>query len=170
MSGLRCQFLTVTLGGRAVLSEVDVSLREGTLVGLVGPNGAGKTTLLRALAGLVQPAQGRVLLDGKPLLETPRRLRARRIAYLPQGQRVDWPLSVKRLVELGRLPHLEPWASPGGADRAAVEEIVEHDTAALNGFVIELMFTGDRHSVLRGFERMKRLCSASAASLIAQDR
>lgn len=55
-------------------------------------------------------------------------------------------------------------------DRAAVEEIVEHDTAALNGFVIELMFTGDRDSVLRGFERMKRLCSASAASLIAQDR
>lgn len=57
----------------------------------------------------------------------------------------------------------------GIADRAAVEAIVEHDTAAMNGFVIELMFTGDRDSVLRGYERMKRLCSASAATLIARD-
>lgn len=54
-------------------------------------------------------------------------------------------------------------------DRAAVEAIVEHDTAAMNGFVIELMFTGDRDAVLRGFERMKQLCSVSAASLIARD-
>jgi iron complex transport system ATP-binding protein len=149
MSGLRAQFLTVTFGGRAVLSEVDVSLREGTLVGLVGPNGAGKTTLLRALAGLVQPAQGRVLLDGKPLIETPRRLRARRIAYLPQGQRVDWPLSVKRLVELGRLPHLEPWASPGGADRAAVEEALRAtEMDALSERPVTALSGGERARVL----------------------
>jgi iron complex transport system ATP-binding protein len=149
MSGLRCQFLTVTLGGRAVLSEVDVALRHGTLVGLIGPNGAGKTTLLRALAGLVQPEQGRVLLDGKPLDETPRKLRARRIAYLPQGQRVDWPLSVRRLVELGRLPHLEPWASPGGADRAAVEEALRAtETEALSERAVTTLSGGERARVL----------------------
>lgn len=55
----------------------------------------------------------------------------------------------------------------GIADRDAVEAIVEHDTAAMNGFVIELMFTGDRASVQRGYERMKQLCQASAATLIA---
>jgi iron complex transport system ATP-binding protein len=149
MSVLRCQFLTVTLGGRAVLSEVDVALRTGALVGLIGPNGAGKTTLLRALAGLVQPAQGRVLLDDRPLAETSRKLRARRIAYLPQGQRVDWPLSVRRLVELGRLPHLEPWASPGGPDRASVEEALRAtETDALSERAVTALSGGERARVL----------------------
>ena len=149
MSGLSAERLTVTLGGRAVLSEVDLALGTGRLVGLIGPNGAGKTTLLRALAGLVQPAQGRVLLDGKPLAETPRKLRARRIAYLAQGQRVDWPLSVRRLVELGRLPHLEPWASPSGIDRASVEEALRAtETDALAERAATALSGGERARVL----------------------
>jgi iron complex transport system ATP-binding protein len=149
MSGLAAERLMVTLGGRAVLSELDLALASGRLVGLIGPNGAGKTTLLRALAGLVQPAHGRVLLDGKPLAETPRKLRARRIAYLPQGQRVDWPLSVRRLVELGRLPHLEPWAIPGGPDRAAVEDALRAtETEALGERAVTALSGGERARVL----------------------
>jgi iron complex transport system ATP-binding protein len=149
MSGLSAEKLTVALGGRAVLSEVDLALGSRRLVGLIGPNGAGKTTLLRALAGLVQPAHGRVLLDGKPLSETPRKLRARRIAYLAQGQRVDWPLSVKRLVELGRLPHLEPWASPGGADRAEVEAALRAtETDGLSERAVTALSGGERARVL----------------------
>jgi iron complex transport system ATP-binding protein len=149
MSGLRAEGLTVTLGGRVVLSEVDMSLAPGRLVGLIGPNGAGKTTLLRALAGLAQPAGGRILLDGKPLADTPRKLRARRIAYLAQGQRVDWPLSVRRLVELGRLPHLQPWANPGGADRAAVEAALRAtETDALGERAATALSGGERARAL----------------------
>ena len=125
MTRLQAQNLTVTLGRRAVLRNVDLALGEGSLVGLIGPNGAGKTTLLRALAALVPAEAGRVLLDGRLIDETPSTLRARRIAYLAQGHRIDWPLSVRRLVELGRLPHLQPWARPDGADRAAVEEALQ---------------------------------------------
>jgi iron complex transport system ATP-binding protein len=149
MNGLSAEALTVTLGGRAVLREVDLALGKARLVGLIGPNGAGKTTLLRALAGLVQPAGGRVLLDGKPLAETSRRLRARRIAYLAQGQRVDWPLAVRRLVELGRLPHLEPWAHPSGTDRAAVEEALRAtETGALAERAATALSGGERARVL----------------------
>ena len=106
MSRLATQKLEVALSGRPVLKEVDLTLDASVLVGLIGPNGAGKTTLLRALAGLVPAAGGKILLDGHPLAETPRRMRARRIGYLAQGHRVDWPLTVRRVVELGRLPHL----------------------------------------------------------------
>ena len=142
MTGLRAEGLCVTLGRRAVLNGVDLALGQGRLVGLIGPNGAGKTTLLRALAGLVPAAGGRILLDEEPLARTSRRLRARRIAYLAQGQRVDWPLTVRRVVELGRLPYLEPWAHPAGPDRGAVEraleetetaDLAERPTAALSG-------------------------------------
>ena len=149
MSRLAAERLEVALSGRPVLREVDLALDTGWLMGLIGPNGAGKTTLLRALAGLVPAAGGRVLLDGRPLAATSRKQRARRIAYLPQGHRVDWPLTVRRVVELGRLPYLEPWANPVGADRSAVEEALEEtETAALAGRPVGALSGGERARVL----------------------
>ncbi len=109
--------LSMTLGGRRVLDDVSVTLEPGSLVGVLGPNGAGKSTLARALLGLV-PAQGRVTIDGTAELR-PAEI-ARRVAYLPQGQVLHWPLSVERVVALGRLPHLAPMSRMGADDRAAV--------------------------------------------------
>jgi iron complex transport system ATP-binding protein len=101
---LTAQALSVTLGGRAVLNDVSLSLTRGHLVALVGPNGAGKTTLLRALAGLL-PAQGEIHVSGDDLSSLPLRQRARRFAYLPQGHVVHWPLPARDIVALGRIPH-----------------------------------------------------------------
>jgi NitT/TauT family transport system ATP-binding protein len=50
-----------------VLDDVGVEVREGELVCIAGPSGCGKTTLLRTIAGLVQPREGEVLIDGKPV-------------------------------------------------------------------------------------------------------
>ncbi|NWA04851.1 ABC transporter ATP-binding protein [Pseudomonas gingeri] len=52
---------------RQVLSEVDLSLHEGEIVGLLGRSGSGKSTLLRIIAGLIQPTSGEVLYNGTPL-------------------------------------------------------------------------------------------------------
>jgi iron complex transport system ATP-binding protein len=101
---LTAQNLGVTLGGRAVLNDVTLSLSRGHLVALVGPNGAGKTTLLRALAGL-SPSQGEIHVGGDALSSLSLRERARRFAYLPQGHVVHWPLPARDIVALGRIPH-----------------------------------------------------------------
>jgi iron complex transport system ATP-binding protein len=101
---LTAQALSVTLGGRAVLRDVSLSLPSGHLVALVGPNGAGKTTLLRALAGLL-PSQGEIHVGGDALSSLSIRERARRFAYLPQGHVVHWPLPARDIVALGRFPH-----------------------------------------------------------------
>jgi iron complex transport system ATP-binding protein len=101
---LAAQGLTVTLGGRAVLRDVSLSLSSGHLVALVGPNGAGKTTLLRALAGLL-PSQGAIHVGGDALSSLRLSERARRFAYLPQGHVVYWPLPARDIVALGRYPH-----------------------------------------------------------------
>jgi iron complex transport system ATP-binding protein len=89
---------TVRLGGRAVLTDVDVTLQAGALAAICGPNGAGKTTLLRAMAGL--------LPGGAP--------QPLRVAYVPQGARAAWGMTVREVVALGRIPH-------GGRDGGAVD-------------------------------------------------
>lgn len=112
--------VSVSLGGRTVLSGVDAAFAPGTLTAVVGPNGAGKSTLVRAILALV-PIGGRVHLDGTDVAAMPRADLARRIAYVPQGQTLHWPLSVERLVGLGRLPHLAPMSRIGATDMAAIE-------------------------------------------------
>ena len=87
----------VTLGRRAVVHDVHAEFGPGTLTGIVGPNGAGKSTLARAMLALV-PASGSVRVDGVDAAAMPRGELARRIAYVPQGQTLHWPLTVERLV------------------------------------------------------------------------
>lgn len=121
MVTLRCEGLSVRLSQRPVLRDLTLDIPPGGLVGVIGPNGAGKSTLLRALAGLIAPDGGRVTIDGTAVTAIPRRELARRIGYLPQGQTVHWPISVERLVSLGRLPHLAPMSRLTAADRDAIE-------------------------------------------------
>jgi iron complex transport system ATP-binding protein len=92
--------LSVSLGGRPVLRDVSFVAGAGELVALVGPNGAGKTTLLRALAGVLPGAPGRP--------------DPRHVAYVPQGARCAWGLTVRQVAALGRLPF-------GGRDAGQVE-------------------------------------------------
>ena len=87
----------MTLAARSLavaqrLTDVAVSLEPGRITAICGPNGAGKSTLLQALAGLIEPDRGEVLL-GDAALPTGRE-RARRIGYLPQVGEVAWDLSV----------------------------------------------------------------------------
>ncbi len=112
--------ICVTLKDRQVLFGVSAVLVPGQITAIVGPNGAGKSTLLRALAGLRRPTVGRVTIDGVPLSDLDRRTRARSVAFLPQNPQVHWPLSVRSVVALGRLPHHSSVARDTAADRQAI--------------------------------------------------
>ena len=111
--------LGARLGGRRVISDISFSVAEGECVGLIGPNGAGKSTLLRAALGLI-PAEGARLLGGDPLEALAPPERARRAAFLPQEREIGWPVSVARLVALGRAPHRPALARETAGDRAAI--------------------------------------------------
>ena len=121
MSVLAAEEVTVRFGNHEALRSTSLAVGSGELIALVGPNGAGKTTLLRVLAHLVPHAGGRVLLGGTPIDALPRRAVARDLGYLAQGPIAYWPLKVRRLVTLGRLPHLEPWRRPTVTDERAIE-------------------------------------------------
>jgi len=89
---------------------------SGALFGILGPNGSGKTTLLRVLAGILQPAMGRVLLEGTDLRRLSRRAVARRVAVVPQETHLAFDYSVLEIALMGRYPHLGTFGLEGPRD------------------------------------------------------
>ncbi|MCE2509853.1 MAG: ABC transporter ATP-binding protein [Alphaproteobacteria bacterium] len=116
--------LAVSFGNNVILDGVDLAAEEGELIGLIGENGAGKTTLLRVLANLLPAKTGEVRFRGDNLHAFSRRAYAREMAYLPQVAVSHWPLEVRHLVALGRLPHLDPWQKLAGADLERIETVL----------------------------------------------
>ncbi|MBO8154204.1 LPS export ABC transporter ATP-binding protein [Thermovirga sp.] len=93
--------LSKSYKGRKVVSSVDLTVRQGEIVGLLGPNGAGKTTTFYMVLGLVKPDGGRVLINNEDVTDMPMYKRARSgIGYLPQEASIFRNLTVKENLEL----------------------------------------------------------------------
>ncbi len=111
--------LTVAYQKKPVLWNIDCSLPEGQLVGLVGPNGAGKSTLIKAIMGLLPLMSGYVKIYGEPLQR-----RRRLIGYVPQRESVDWdfPTDALDVVTMGRYGRLSLLGRPTRKDREIAME------------------------------------------------
>jgi ABC-type Mn2+/Zn2+ transport system ATPase subunit len=109
-------------GDRPALEGIEMAIEAGSLLAVVGPNGAGKSTLLKLIAGLLQPWTGRVEVLGHPAGQ-----QARRVAYVPQAELVDWnfPVTVGDVTMMGRYPALGFLRRPQPADRRAVREALQ---------------------------------------------
>lgn len=146
---LAAEGLHAGYGSGDVLAGVDLAVAAGRVVALLGENGSGKSTLLKALAGILPPRAGRILLDGRPLSSVPRREAARRLGYLPQSFESLFPMKAMDLVLLGRTPRLGPLGMPGAADRAAAERALDAvDALSLAVADIREMSGGERQRVL----------------------
>ncbi|MEA3558022.1 MAG: ABC transporter ATP-binding protein, partial [Candidatus Thermoplasmatota archaeon] len=137
---LRVKDLHFSYNRKDVLSEVNLYLKGGNLVGLVGPNGSGKSTLLKNLDRILTPKKGSVLLNGKSIVSMKRRDIARRIGYVPQSTGDLFSKTVFDTVLMGRIPH-GSWA-PTGSDLRKVSDVLvefglqdlsDRDTNSLSG-------------------------------------
>lgn len=108
-----------------LLYDVYVQVRKGEMVGLLGPNGSGKTTLLRLVSGVLQPQQGRILLDGRALQDWGRRGVAQRIAVVPQELHVPFAYTVEQLVNLGRTPFVNLLGSNSRQEAIVVQDAMQ---------------------------------------------
>jgi iron complex transport system ATP-binding protein len=110
---------------RDALSGVSFAAARGAITAVVGPNGSGKSTLVRALIGRVAASRGSIRLDGQPVDEVPRHVRAQRIAFVTQREELAFPVLVNEYVALGRFPHLGLWRASDEQDQLAIGKAME---------------------------------------------
>jgi branched-chain amino acid transport system ATP-binding protein len=102
MGSLRTERVTMRFGGVTAVSELDLEVGPGQIVGLIGPNGAGKTTAFNVITGMNRPTSGRVLWNGEVLTGLPRHEVTRRgLARTFQNIRLFKELSVLENVLVG---------------------------------------------------------------------
>ena len=106
-------------GGRLVVSNVDIEVGPGEVVGLLGPNGAGKTTSFYMIVGLVRPDSGSVFIGDRNVTGLPVYARARAgIGYLPQESSVFRSLTVRENIDL-------VWEEMGRPSEDATDRLLE---------------------------------------------
>ncbi|WP_067431587.1 ABC transporter ATP-binding protein, partial [Nocardioides jensenii] len=132
--------------GRTIIDGIDLLCEPGTVTGLLGPNGSGKTTLLHVLGGLRRPSAGAVRVDEAGLHRIPARNRARAIALVEQGSSTHLDLTVRQVVELGRIPHRGRWQASYD-DREVIDDAMR---------LADIDELADRHwPTLSGGERQR---------------
>jgi iron complex transport system ATP-binding protein len=149
MKTLEAREIAVVRGGRRILDDASLRLDAGDFHAVAGSNGSGKSTLLRALAGIWPVVSGSVVLDGESIASFSRRHAARRIAFVPQDGRMDWPFTVEEIVTMGRYPHRGRFAHETETGRRAIDLAMEHcDVAALRARLVSTLSGGERQRVL----------------------
>ena len=149
-SGARVRTEDVTIGydRRIISRHLDVEIPDRSFTAIIGPNGCGKSTLLRALARVLTPVEGRVLLDGKAIGAYRSKEVARRLGLLPQTSLAPDGIRVADLVSRGRAPHqslIQQWRE---SDETAVASALEATRLTeLSGRLVDELSGGQRQRV-----------------------
>lgn len=139
-----------TLGyGRHVVSEgLDIQVPEGSLTMIVGPNGCGKSTALKAMARLLKPSAGAIVLGGADIHSLGAKELARKLGLLAQQSNVPDGIRVAELVARGRFPHQSMLRRWTGDDEAAVAEAMRiTGVESLSGLAVDRLSGGQRQRV-----------------------
>ena len=140
--------VTLGYGERTVVDSFDLAVPPGRITCIVGANACGKSTLLRAMARLLKPRSGQVLLDGKDLHLMATKQVARTLGLLPQSPIAPEGIVVADLVSRGRHPHqgaLARWTKQD--DEAVAEALRLTDTAEIADRAVDELSGGQRQRV-----------------------
>lgn len=145
---LAAEAVTLGYGDRTIVDGLDLEVPPGRITSIVGANGCGKSTLLRALARLISPRSGRIVLDGRALHGRPSKDVARTLGLLPQSPTAPEGIAVADLVGRGRHPHQKLLARWSERDyRAVAEALAATGTADLADRSVDELSGGQRQRV-----------------------
>ena len=122
---VQVQQVTVSIGGKPILHDVDLEVHPGEFVGLIGPNGSGKSTLLRTIYRSIRPSAGVVLLGDQEVWSMSARTAAQHTAAVLQNSPTPPGLTVREVAELGRTPHHGMFGRTSAADQEIVDSALE---------------------------------------------
>jgi iron complex transport system ATP-binding protein len=137
-----------------VVRQMDFTICQGEIVGVIGPNGSGKSSLLKLLTKLIRPQQGSISLSGVGLETMSREMIARQVAFMPQDLSYDFPFSVLDMVLMGRFPYRREglWSLIGWERQEdltiAKEAMAQTDVTHLAGRLVNTLSAGERQRVL----------------------
>lgn len=141
-------FRAKDLGFAYGLHQVSFELPPNGFVAVVGPNGAGKSTLVGILAGLRLPYLGSSQYDGREVTTWPRREFARKVAFLPQALRLEFPFTAEEVAFMGRAPYARGWYA-SREDRIAVDYAMQlTDALEFRDRDIRSLSGGERQRVM----------------------
>lgn len=147
-SAIEAAHLTLAYESRQVARDLDVAIPDGAVTVILGPNACGKSTLLRALARLLRPETGQVLLHGQDVRRLAPKDLARRLGLLPQSSVAPAGITVADLVGRGRFPHqrmLRQWSRED--EEAVARALAATGVADLADRAVEELSGGQRQRV-----------------------
>ena len=105
MNRLEANSINLSYGKKTIINDLDIKIPKGEVTILIGANGSGKSTLLRALARLMKPDNGQIILDGENIFKLPTKEVAKNLSILPQNPNAPEGMTVFQLVKQGRYPY-----------------------------------------------------------------
>lgn len=142
------------------LTAVNCHLSQGKLIGIMGANGVGKSTLLKAIAGIIAPKEGAIIVDDLPLSAMSLKQRSVQLAYFAQNTNIHWDLSVYDVIALGLavpLPrHIEQQKVRSISERFSLVHLMDKSFLQLSG--------GEKARV-----QLARCCIKDAPLLLADE-
>ncbi|MYT22739.1 ATP-binding cassette domain-containing protein [Streptomyces sp. SID7760] len=148
MQRLTAQNVTLGYEQRVIAENLSVEIPDHSFTVIVGPNACGKSTLLRALARMLKPSAGQVLLDGQAIGSMPAKKVARTLGLLPQSSIAPDGITVADLVSRGRYPHqglLRQWSPQD--ERIVRESMASTGVAELADRSVDELSGGQRQRV-----------------------
>lgn len=133
---------------RVICRDVSLTIPTGSYTAIIGPNACGKSTLLRAIARVLQPEAGRILLDGEEIAGIPTKQLATRLGLLPQTSLAPDGIRVADLVARGRFPHqgmFDRWSSTD--EHEVRTAMAATGVSALSGRLVDELSGGQRQRV-----------------------
>lgn len=130
------------------LSDATFDLPRSGMVAIAGPNGAGKSTLLGIMAGLRQPYLGSCLYAGTEVRRWRRREFARRVAFLPQTLRLEFPFTAEQVVFMGRTPYGGGWFESPEDHETVARAMETTDTTEFRARDFRTLSGGERQRVI----------------------
>jgi len=142
---IETQSVSIGYADKTIIDHLSINIPEGRITTLIGPNGSGKSTLIRAIAHLLKPTDGVILLDQKNIQQIKTKTLAKKMAVLPQTNQTANDLSVEELVSFGRLPYRRPLTGLTTTDHEKIEwALTQANLQALRHRTLSTLSGGQR--------------------------